>query len=83
MVRPAGGRGRGGAQEEAAAKRTIDTLEGGKNLIYPTIHIKRVTIHSSVHQITSVSSQTIAFRRDLRIHSLRSTIRATDQKVKF
>jgi hypothetical protein len=40
MVRPVGGRGRSGAQEEVAAKRTIDTLEGGKNLIHPTIHIK-------------------------------------------
>jgi hypothetical protein len=40
MVRPVGGRGRSGAQEEVAAKRTIDTLEGGKNLIHPMIHIK-------------------------------------------
>jgi hypothetical protein len=78
MVRSVGGRGRGGAQEEAAAKRTIDTLEGGKNLIHPTINIKRVTIHSSVHQIMGVSRQTVAFRRDLRIRGLRSTIGATD-----
>jgi hypothetical protein len=30
-----------------------------------------------------VSSQTVAFRRDLHIRGLRSTIRATDQKVNF
>jgi hypothetical protein len=30
-----------------------------------------------------VSSQTVVFRRDLRIRGLRSTIRAMDQKVNF
>jgi hypothetical protein len=30
-----------------------------------------------------VSSQTVTFRRDLCIRGLRSTIRATDQKVNF
>jgi hypothetical protein len=58
-------------------------LEGGKNLIYPTVHIKQVTIHSSIHQIMRVSSQTAAFRRDLHICGLRSTIRAMNQKVNF
>jgi hypothetical protein len=47
------------------------------------VYIKQVTIHSSIHRIMHVSSQTVAFRRDLRIRGLRSTIRATDQKVKF
>jgi hypothetical protein len=47
------------------------------------VHIKQVTIHSSVLQIMGVSSQTVAFQRDLCIRGLRSTIRATDAKVKF
>jgi hypothetical protein len=51
-----------------------------KNLIHPMVHIKRVTIHSSDLRIMRVSSQTVAFRRDLRIRGLRSTIGATDQK---
>jgi hypothetical protein len=47
------------------------------------VHIKQVTIHSAVHQIMRVSSQTVAFRRDLRIRGLRSTIGATNQKFNF
>jgi hypothetical protein len=47
------------------------------------VHIKQGTIHSSVHQIMRVNSQMIVFRRDLRIRGLRSTIRATDQKLNF
>jgi hypothetical protein len=38
---------------------------------------------SSIHPLTHVSIKTDAFRRDLRIRDLRSTIGATVQKVKF
>jgi hypothetical protein len=72
----------GGAQEEAE-NSTIDIIRRRKNLIHPTVHIKRVIIDSSDLQIMRVSSQTVVFRRDLRIRGLRSTIRAMDQKVNF
>jgi hypothetical protein len=72
----------GGAQEEAE-NSNINTIRRREKLIYPMIHIKRVIIDSSDLRIMRVSSQTVAFRRDLRIRGLRSTIRATDQKVNF
>jgi hypothetical protein len=71
-------RRRNGRKEAAGLKK-----KKGKNLIYPMVHIKQVTIHSSVLQITGVSSQTVVFQRDLCIRGLRSTIGAMDQKVKF
>jgi hypothetical protein len=37
---------KGGAQKEAA-NSTIDTIRRRKNLIHPTVHIKRVIIDSS------------------------------------
>jgi hypothetical protein len=69
MVRPVGGRGRGGAQEEAEAQENY-RYSRRKNLIHPTVHIKRVTIHLSGLRIMRVSSQTVAFRRDLHIRGL-------------
>jgi hypothetical protein len=51
----------GGAQEEAE-NNTIDTIRRRKNLIHPTVHIKRVVIDSSDLRIMRVSSQTVAFR---------------------
>jgi hypothetical protein len=71
-------RRRNGRKEAAGLKK-----KKGKNLIYPMVHIKQVTNHSSVLQITGVSSQTVVFRRDLRTRGLRSTIGAMDQKVKI
>jgi hypothetical protein len=47
------------------------------------IHNKQVIIDSSVLRIMHVSSKTVAFRRDLCIYCLRSTIGAACQKVKF
>jgi hypothetical protein len=44
---------------------------------------EQLTIDSSDFRIMHVSSQTVTFRQDLRIRGLRSTIRATDQKVNF
>jgi hypothetical protein len=43
------------------------------------VHIKQVTIHPSIHRFMHVSSQTVAFRCDLCIRGLRSTIRATPE----
>jgi hypothetical protein len=50
---------------------------------HPRVQNIRTILDSSDLRIMHVSSQTVAFRRDLRIRGLRSTIGATDQKVKF
>jgi hypothetical protein len=58
----------GGAQEDEAQTGLSIQFEGGKNQIHPTIHIKRIIIDSPILQIMRVSSQMVAFRRELRIH---------------
>jgi hypothetical protein len=80
--------GRGIGRTEAASRgRAIGEAGLGPvyriYLIHPTIQIKRVLIDSSNLRIKHLNSKTVAFRRDLHICGLRSTIQATIQKVKF
>jgi hypothetical protein len=69
--RGGGAQGAAEAVQEERQKEPAGLSIRRKNLIYPTVHIKQVTIHSSILQITGVSSQTVAFRRELRIRNLR------------
>jgi hypothetical protein len=57
----AAGEGRGRWRTRKGQRRQEEVAGLRKNLIYPTVHIKHVTIHSSIFQITGVSSQTVAF----------------------
>jgi hypothetical protein len=76
--------------EEAAHRRNMIgrgwlltiPLKGG-NLVHSTAENKWVIHDFSILRIEHVSKKTDAFRRDLHIRSLQSTIRATVQKVKF
>jgi hypothetical protein len=71
----------GGAKEkEKNDQKPIATWRKPKQ---PTAIIKRATIDSSDLRIEHVNIKMVAFRRDLHIRGLRSTIGATDQKVKF
>jgi hypothetical protein len=79
------GEGRGGTQGSRIRKRTepIDTGLIKRIPKHTTAKNKLFICDLSDLQIQHVNSKTVAFRRDLRIRGLRSTIGATVQKVKF
>jgi hypothetical protein len=86
----AAGEGRGGAQGMSGAvgkkndrRKELVRLFRDETQLQSRAEIKLSIRDPSDLRIKHVNSKTVAFQRDLRIHGLRSTIRATVQKVKF
>jgi hypothetical protein len=87
------GEGVSGTKEEEESERLEAALKGKRTVKgladlerkpkHPTAKNKLFIRDLSDLRIKHVNSKTVAFRRDLLIRGLRSTIRATVQKVKF
>jgi hypothetical protein len=71
-------------KQRRGSRRTGERKNRGREKPkYPTTEIKVLTRDPSELRIKHVNTKTVAFQRDLRIRGLRSTIKATVQKLKI